>query len=465
MTLAVLRATGAGVARPTIAVIRMGENTVEATRQAAIAKAAADSITGAGVSDHIYSTKADANSALGSVANGDYVQVLVDESLGNAWTIYQKVAGVYVYVTTSSSGGTATSTGAAQAGLVPKLDAGGRLDPSLIAPDKRATQGRYVLSESGTFKPSDPTFAGTMFDSRFQIYGTSQTDTGVQTVIFDNHSKGIRYVFGKSRGAQDAYSPCLSGDRILSFDFQAVGTGSQFGHAAQWLVSVDGTPALAGEVPGRHQFLTGTGTSDGQKVALDMNSRQQILMPGSDTAVVDIPAADTDLGAIHTLGAGSADQAPWRLTLTGAVLRTTRLAGCLEADDDGRVYFTDINTKRDRLLTGQVKVSGDSGAVTVGGAAGSGASASVVWGHGWARVTLNTGTGTVAGSLFTLTYPHAFEIQSSAHLQAANALASSYVGRQLYTNATTNYVEVATSASGAPTASSTYVIDVFFIGD
>lgn len=445
--------------------VYLGENTAEAKRQADRAVAAADSINGAGISNHIYATKAEADADIASVANDDFLQVLVDETLGNAWTIYQKLAGVYVYVTTSSSGGTALSTGTAEAGLVVKLGADGRLDPSLIAPDKRATQGRYILSESGTFKPSDPTFAGTMFDSRFQIYGTSQTDTGVQTAIFGNHSKGIRYVFGKSRGALDAYSRCDPGDRIVSFDFQAVGTGSQFGHAAQWLVSVDGTPALAGEVPGRHQFLTGTGTSDGQKVALDMNSRQQILMPGSDTAVVDIPAADTDLGAINTLGVGSADQAPLRLTLTGAVLRTTRLAGCLEADDDGRVYFTDINAKRDRLLTGQVKVGGDSGGVTVGGAAGTGASASVVWGHGWARVTLNTGTGTVAGSLFTLTYPHAFEIQSSAHLQAASSLASSYVGRQLYTNATTNYVEVATSASGAPTASSTYVIDVFFIGD
>jgi hypothetical protein len=52
----------------------------------------------------VFATKALANAGLAGVTANSFIQVLVDESRGNAHTIYQKSGGIYVYITTVNGG-------------------------------------------------------------------------------------------------------------------------------------------------------------------------------------------------------------------------------------------------------------------------------------------------------------------------------------------------------------------------
>jgi lysophospholipase L1-like esterase len=63
-----------------------------------------------GLSGHIYASKADAMDALAGIPVGTYVQVLVDETRSNTYSIYQRQALTLHYVTTIQSSHTATTT-------------------------------------------------------------------------------------------------------------------------------------------------------------------------------------------------------------------------------------------------------------------------------------------------------------------------------------------------------------------
>lgn len=366
----------------------------------------------------------------------------------------------------------ASSPGAASAGKVAVLDGSGRLAPTLLAPDGFQRVNRIVAS-LGLDLGNLGDFSGTAFNSALQIHSTDQVCTGLQTIIWGNHTKPALDYIGKSRGAVGEFSALVLGDAIYRKWIQGAGIGGSFGHVGFDNWYVDATPTNAGELAGRYEVATGSGlhvseadpgrpTYYGLKKALIINSRQQMFVPGVQT----IPGGPGTLfPAIVNVGkcGPNAGEANLFFDLTGAVLMTAPVAGAYEVDAAGRHYITDANAKRDRLLTGQVKAAGDAGAIAVGAGAGAGATATVVWGQGCARVTLNTGTGTGAGSLFTLTYPHAFATISFALLQAASAATYGLVGKNMYTNPAAANVEVLAGLGIA--ASSTFVIDVWFQGD
>lgn len=371
-----------------------------------------------------------------------------------------------------------TSAGVADAGKVPVLDAtGGRLDRTVLAPDGRQRQKRLILSDTGDVSDmaadGGPTFSGTMFDSFLQLHGTSQTDTGWSVTKWGDDNKGARLTLAKSRGASYGdFATTQAGDRVASIDMQvAYGASQQFGHAGSIFFLVDGTTDGNSETAGRMQFYTGTGnnivengTYYGVRCALDLNRHQQAYLPGKLTSAP--PAADTNFGAILRVGKGGTGtgEAAMLFDLTGAALMTTPVAGAYEVDSSGGHYITDVNAKRDAVLVGQVKVGGDSGAIAAGTAAGSGPTISVVWGNGCARVTLTTGTSATTGDVCTITYPHTFANRSFVFLQGANTNAATFVGRNIYTTATTSAVTLTTPTT--PLASSTaYIIDVIFIGN
>lgn len=367
-----------------------------------------------------------------------------------------------------------TSAGVDDAGKVPILDAtDGRIDRTLLAPDGYQRQKVIILSDTGNVGNLG-NWSGSGLDSFFQIHGTSQTSTGIQVIVWGNHAKGVQNYFGKSRGSTyDAFSSTAAGDRVKVDYIQAAGVGASFGHVGTETWTVDATPTNTGELAGRWAVTTGTGNHNtenptyyGLRTAILANKFQQIYFPGQLTAVADIPAAAADFGAHVRIGIGGtgAGQAAIRFDLTSAALMTTAVAGCYEVDSSGIHYITDVNAKRDAVLVGQVKVSGDSGAVAVGAAAGTGATIdSLVWGHGCVRITMTSGTGTTTGTIFTITYPHPFSNYSFAWEKAGNAVGGAYWGRNTYRTCSTTEVVYSTNAT-ALTASTQYIVDVFFIG-
>ena len=255
------------------------------------------------------------------------------------------------------------SAGAADAGKTTKLDSDGRLDRTLLAPDGRQRQQRLILSDTGDVDDmaaaGGPTFSGTFFDSFLQIHGTSQTDTGFGLAKWGNDNKGIRIVLAKSRGASYGnFATVNAGDRIASIDLQvAYGASANFGHAGNVIFLVDGTTDGGSEMPGRIQFYTGTGNNIGEnatyygvRIALDMNRHQQVYLPGKLTAVADIPAADSDFGAILRIGKGGTSLAAIRFDLTGAALLTTPVGGCFEVDSAGQPWWTLSGGTRGKLV-------------------------------------------------------------------------------------------------------------------
>jgi hypothetical protein len=457
-------------------IIASGEDTAEARRlagiasqaaadaalSAALAQAARDATLAAPGASNTFSTKAEADTNIGSVAADAYVQVLVDETRGDAWTVYRKVSGAYVYQTTTTTGGTTTSTGASQAGLLAKLNGNGALDRTLLAPDGFQKAKFIILSDTGSIGDLGD-FSGTLLGSLHRVHGTDQSKVGSEYVKWGNDSKSSRIVFAKSRGAEANFASLNASDRVAIFDFQGAGIGSQFGHVANFTVEVDGTPATAGELHGAISFLTGTGGANGLRTAVKLNALQQAYFPGKNTVPASLPAAGSDYGAIVRVAAGSADQAAMRFDLTGVALRTSPLAGCLEVDANGKIYMTDVNSKRDALLVGQVKVDGDSGAIAAGAAAGTSPTISVEWGDGCATVTLTTGTSPTTGDLFTLTFPHGFASRSFPFLQGGNDVAATYVGRNLGAVQSASNVVVRAPAT-APAATTEYIIHMIFLG-
>ncbi len=357
-----------------------------------------------------------------------------------------------------------TSAGAADTGKGVLLNASGALDRTLLAPDGFQKALNVVLSDTGDVGDLG-TFTGTLLGSLLRVHGTDQSKIGAEFVKWGNDSKGSRIVFGKSRGTVGNFASLNAADRVTIFDFQGAGTGSQFGHVANLTVEIDGTPATAGELPGAVSILTGTGSANGLRTAVKFNKLQQAYFPGKNTLPATVTAtADTDYGALNWFGENATDQSLFRLTLTGAALRTTPQAGHIEHDSSGVLYITDVNGKRDVLTIGQIKAAGDSGAIAAGAAAGTGPTISVDWGYGCATVTLTTGTSPTTGDLFTLTFPHTFATRAYAFLQGANDNAATYVGRNLGVTTSTSNVLVRAPLT-APAASTQYVIHVFYQGN
>ena len=366
-----------------------------------------------------------------------------------------------------------TSAGAADTGKGVLLNANGALDRTILAPDGYQKAKRIVLSDTGSVGNLG-NWTGTALDGLLQITGTDQLSVGLQSIIFGNHTKGVQDYIGKSRGAAIGDMAVLvAGDRIYTQNIQAADAAGVFGHVGTTRWFLDGTPDANSEMHGAWEISTGTGnniTEDavyyGLRVAIRANSKQQVYFPGKLTAIADIPAAAANHGAIVRIGKGGANagEAAMLFDLTGAALMTTPVAGAYEVDSAGVHYITNSSAKRDAVLVGQVKASGDSGAIAAGAAAGTGPTISVVWGNGCATVTLTTGTSPATGDLFTLTFPHTFPTRSYVFLQGGNDNAATYVGRNLGVTTSTSNVLVRAPAT-APAASTQYIIHVFYQGN
>ena len=317
---------------------------------------------------------------------------------------------VKTYVDARVPDSTTTSSGVAEGGLLAKLDSGGRLDRTLLAPDGYQRQKRIVLSDTGNVGDLG-NFGGTALDSLLQIQGTSDLSTGLQTIKWGNDAKGIQDYMGKSRGASygDIAAVAL-GDRIYTQNIQAAGSFGAFGHVGYQRWTIDGVPDSGSEMAGRWTLGTGTGNNIsedpayyGLHVAIAANSRQQVYFPGPLTT--SLPADGTYFGANVRIGIGGSapGQGPVKFDLTGTALLATPEAGVLEADNTGVLYFTNAAGVRAALGSG-----GGSGTVTsVSVTTANGVSGSVATATTTPAITLTLGaitpssvaaSGTVTGS-------------------------------------------------------------------
>lgn len=76
------------------------EDATDAGEAADRAEAARDLVLAAfdqNAIDHTFTTKAEADAGIAGVTNGEFVQVLIDETVSNHHTVYQKTAGAYVF--------------------------------------------------------------------------------------------------------------------------------------------------------------------------------------------------------------------------------------------------------------------------------------------------------------------------------------------------------------------------------
>ena len=105
-------------------------------------------------------------------------------------------------------------------------------------------------------------FGGTALDSYLQIHSTNQLSTGIQSIIWGNHSKGVNDYIGKSRGANIGdIAQLTAGDRIYTQNIQAAGSFGAFGHVGYQRWYLDGTPDSGSEMHGAWQLGTGTGNN------------------------------------------------------------------------------------------------------------------------------------------------------------------------------------------------------------
>ena len=193
-------------------------------------------------------------------------------------------------------------------------------------------------------------FGGTGLGSIVQINSTDQSATGIQTIIWGNHSKGVQDYVGKSRGASIGTIAAVQlGDRVYAKNIQAAGSFGAFGHVGYERWTIDGTPDAGSEMAGRWTLGTGTGnnisedpTYYGLHTAITANSRQEVYFPGMLTDPSTIPVEGARFGAWIRVGKGgtAANQLPMLFDLSGAALATTPVPGGFEWDSNGTLYMT-----------------------------------------------------------------------------------------------------------------------------
>lgn len=334
-----------------------------------------------------------------------------------------------------------------------------------LASSPTITKSTIVGTSPLTNPPSDGG-AGTIPMSPIQLVGSDPDLTGYLGFKFGNDAKGVTNYWVKTRGpTMNSYGAGQAGDRIV-VDLWQVGTGSyQTGHAGGTAATVDSNTYTVGEVAGRWAVSTGTGITQvqastrqypqryGVMNAIVLNSYQQAMFPGG--AYPGTPDSGVNFGGWVVIGAGAASPGfgPLKFVTTNALLLTTPEPGAFEVDATAKPYFTAADGVRRSF------VLADTSAPTVRalGSAGAGASVRIDASGSSGIVTLTTGTGTVAGDLFTVTYAHPYPSASYPVISAANAAAVAVV-RGGYLTATASGFTVSVPAGSGATPGTTYAI-------
>lgn len=258
-----------------------------------------------------------------------------------------------------------TSTGAPDAGKVPKLNAGGALDPTLLAPGTQGTRlKRTILSEAGDLDHN--TMFGT-FPNPYLSTHYVKNKLGGLIIGLTDQMGGVNYNIVKTRAATAAdipTSPALTvGYGILNFQFAAITDPGSMGHTGGFFhwIDADPTPGVTGEHSGRFDLLTTTGLHASapdparplrfaSRIAITVNRWQEMYLPGIYDAA---PAVGTRYGGLFRLGRNGpgAGECVIKHSITSAVLMTTPEAGAHEVDANGAHWFTDVNALRSRVLT------------------------------------------------------------------------------------------------------------------
>lgn len=282
--------------------------------------------------------------------------------------------------------------------------------------------------------PAVANASGTVGDSPMQVNGTDPDNTGYLGFRYGADPAGVANYWVKTRGTKmNDYAAVQQGDRIVA-DYWQAGTGGQTGHAGGIMVLVDNAAFTAGEVAGRWALFTGTGIHSSQVSkqypkrfgslnAIVANSYQQVIFPGGATGATPKPSANFGGWVVIGAGAASPGFGPLKFTSAGAALLSVPEGGAFEVDAAAKPYFTMADGVRRSV------VLADTAAPTVQVLAGAGpdASATIDASGMSGMVTLVTGRGASAGSIFAITYAHPYASASYPVVSAANPAAVALV--------------------------------------
>lgn len=299
--------------------------------------------------------------------------------------------------------------------------------------------------------------------------GSGSFGQGILQIKWSNDSKAIVDIIAKSRATTIGGTPVAlqAGDQIYSQAWYGdcgptVGDpAGSMGHIGQFKVAMDGAPTGdSTELPGYISWYTGTGFhTPGSRIALEINSRQQIHAPGPFSNPFGPTGASWGANFVLGIGATTAGGAPWKFTLVSTALLAIPEAGAFEPDATGILFITNSAGKRRQIIDADTA----NPTILPGTGAGTGPTIAIAAGPNSGRITLTTGSApTLGGVIATVTYANAFPNDSFVVLSAADP--NSALGiRSIYANGTASGFTI-NNASTALNATTNFIWNYQIIG-